>query len=87
MHEENLTQPLQTKSQQYKVAVTFLAGYNGIFNVTNKIRKLIFKSVIEGAQYDVITIPRRTYELQSLEEESKRNIIEEKYITEEEYPF
>ena len=34
-HEEHLSQPLQTKNKQFKIAVTFLTAYNGIFNVTN----------------------------------------------------
>ena len=36
IHEERLSQPLQTNNKQFKIAVTFLNGYNGIFNVTDK---------------------------------------------------
>ena len=32
-HEEHLSQPLQANNKQFKVAVTFLTGYKGIFNV------------------------------------------------------
>ena len=35
-HEEHLSQPLQTNNKQFKIAVTFPTGYNGIFNVTDK---------------------------------------------------
>ena len=35
-YEEHLSQPLQTNIEQFKIAVTFLTGYNGIFNVTNE---------------------------------------------------
>ena len=35
IHEEHLFQSLQTNNKQFKIAVTFLTGYNGIFNVTN----------------------------------------------------
>ena len=35
-HEEHLFQPLQTNYNHFKIAVTFLTGYNGSFNVTNK---------------------------------------------------
>ena len=35
-HEKHLSQPLQTNNKQFKVAVIFLLGYNGIFNVTFK---------------------------------------------------
>ena len=35
-HEEHLSQPLQTKNKQIKIAVTFLTAYSGIFNITNK---------------------------------------------------
>ena len=34
--EESLSQPLQSIDKQFKIAVTILTGYNGIFNVTNK---------------------------------------------------
>ena len=34
-HEEHLFQPLQTKNKQFKIAINFLTGYNGRFNVTN----------------------------------------------------
>ena len=34
-HEEHLSQPLQTNNKQFKIALTFITGYNGIFNVTN----------------------------------------------------
>ena len=34
-YEEHLPQPLQTNNKQIKIVVTFLTGYNGIFNVTN----------------------------------------------------
>ena len=38
-HEEHLSQPLQTINEQFEIAVTFLTGYNGIFNVTNSNNK------------------------------------------------
>ena len=34
-HEGYLFQPLQTNIKQYKIAITFLTGYNGIFNIAN----------------------------------------------------
>ena len=36
LQEEHLSQPLQTINKQIQIAVTFLTGYIGIFNVTNK---------------------------------------------------
>ena len=35
-HEEHLSRPLQTNNKHFKIAVTFLTGYNEIFNVTNE---------------------------------------------------
>ena len=35
-HEEFLHQPLQTINKQFKIAVSFLTGYNGIIRVTSK---------------------------------------------------
>ena len=36
LHKEHLSQPLQTIKKQIQTAVTFITGYIGIFNVTNK---------------------------------------------------
>ena len=38
-HEKHLSQPFQTNNKQFEIAVTFLSGYNGIFNVTTKNNK------------------------------------------------
>ena len=35
-HDEHLSEPIQTNNRQFKIAVTFLTGYNGNFNVTDK---------------------------------------------------
>ena len=45
-HEEPLFQPSRTNNKQFKIAVTFLSAYNGIFNVTNSNNKFyFFKSI------------------------------------------
>ena len=43
IHEEHLSQPLQTNNHQFKMAVTFLTGYNCTFNVTNSYNKFFFQ--------------------------------------------
>ena len=53
---KHLSQPLQNK-KQFKIAVSFLSGCNGIFNVRNKNNRFIFISVSEGAEYNVVTVP------------------------------
>ena len=45
-HEEHLSQQLETNNKQYKIAVTFLSVYNGIFNVTNSNIKFYFKKSV-----------------------------------------
>ena len=35
-HEEHLSQPIQTSFKQFRIAITFLSVYNGIFNITSK---------------------------------------------------
>ena len=35
-HEEHLSQSLKTNNKQFKIAITFLTGYNGIFNISDK---------------------------------------------------
>ena len=87
-HEEHLSQPLQTNNKEYKIAVTFLTGYNGIFNVTNSINKFYFKKTItDGDDFIQITIPPGAYEIESLNNEIKRIIIDKGHYTEAEYPF
>ena len=86
--EEYLSHPLQTNNKQFKIAVTFLTGYNGIFNVTNSNNKFYFlKSVTDKDGYIQITIPPGAYELENLNNEIKRIIIDEEPYTEENYPF
>ena len=70
------------KNQPLRTHKTFLNGYNGIFEITNKNIDFIFKSVFEGVKYNVITIPPGTYDSESLDEESKI-IIDDGYITED----
>ena len=59
LHEEHLSQPLQTNSKQFKIAVTSLTGYNGIFNLTNSNNKFYFmKSNTNDDGFVQITIPQ-----------------------------
>ena len=81
--EESLSQPLQTINEQFKIAVTFLSGHNGIFKVTNKQIKFIFLSVFGRAEHNIIKSPAGAYEMESLNAANKRNIFEEGYVTEE----
>ena len=55
--EEHFFQSLQTINKQFKIVVTFLIGYIGVFSVRDKNIKCIFKSLFEGAQYNVFTLP------------------------------
>ena len=76
-HEEHLSQPLLTNTKQYKIAVTFLSGYNGIFNVSNSNNKFYFKKTISDEDGFVqITIPPGAYEIESMNDEIKRFILD-----------
>ena len=86
-HGGHLSQTLHTNDKQFKIAITFLTGYNGIFNVTNNSNKFILISVFEGTKINLITISPGAYEIESLNKEIKRLYIEDVYITEEDYPF
>ena len=87
-YEEHLSQPLQTNIKQFKIAVTFLTAYNGIFNVRNKNNKFYFsKSIIDDNHYNNIIIPEGAYEIESLNKEIKRIIVDEAYFTTSDYPF
>ena len=87
-HEENLCQALQTSIKQFKIAVTFLTGQNGIFNVTNENNKFYFKKTISDDDgFIKITIPPGAYEIESLNNEIKRIIIDAEHYTLATYPF
>ena len=87
-YEEHLSQPLQTNSKQFKIAVTFLTGYNGICNVTDKNNKFYFtKSITDDDGFIQISIPKGAYEIESLITEIKRLIIDGGHYTEVNYPF
>ena len=62
-HEEHLFQPLQTKNKQFKTAITFLTGYNGIFNITNSNNKFYLKKAIKDEDFIPITISPGAYEI------------------------
>ena len=70
-HEEHLFQPLQTNNKQFKIAVTFLSAYNGIFNVTNRNNKFYFKKNLIDEDFIQIRIPSGAYEIESLDGEIK----------------
>ena len=87
-HEQHLFQSLQTNNKQFKIADTFLTGFNGIFNVRNSNKKFYFmKSVTDKDGYIIITIPQSSYEIESLNNETKRSIIDEEHYTEASYLF
>ena len=87
-HEEHLFQPLQTDNKQFKIAVTFLSAYNGIFNVTSKNNKFYFtKSITNDDHYILNTIPPGSYEIESLNDEIRRIIIDDEHFASENYPF
>ena len=67
--------------------MTFLTGYNGIFNVTNSNNKFYFLKSITDDDHIIITIPPGAYEIESLNKEIKRIIIDEEHYTETNYPF
>ena len=81
-HEEHVSQPLQTNNKQFKIAVTFLIGFNGIFNVTNKNNNFYFTNTIsDNDGFAQVTIPPGAYEIESLNNEIKRIIIDEEHYT------
>ena len=86
-HEEHLFQPLETTNKQFKIAITFLSAYNGIFNVTNSDNKFYFFKSISDEDHIQITIRPGVYEIEALNNEIKRIIIDEGFYTEVDYPF
>ena len=75
-HEEHLFQTLQTNNKQFKIAVTWFSCYNGIFNVTNSNNRFYFKKALIDEEFIQITIYPGAYEIESLNNEIKRIIID-----------
>ena len=86
-HEQHLSQPLQTNNKQYKIAITFLSAYNGIFNVTIRNNKLYFKKALFDEDFIQIRIPEGAYEIDLLNTEIERIFIDKEHYTEANYPF
>ena len=87
VHKENLPEPLQTNDKQYKIAITFLRGCNGIFNFTNKKNKFCCTASIDDDYSTQIGIPPGAYEIECLNNEKKRNIIGEGYFPKATHPL
>ena len=88
IHEEQLSVSLQSNNQQFKIAVTSLTGYNGIFKVTDKNNNFFSaKSINEKYGSIQILIPQGAYELESINDETKRITFDEGQFTEVDYPF
>ena len=79
---------MQTNIKQFKTAITFRTGYNGIFNVTNSSTKFHFKKKITNEEdfFQITTTPV-TYEIACLHNEIERIIIDKSHFSENEYPF
>ena len=87
-HEKQLTQPLQTNNTQFKIAVTFLTAYNGIFNVATSNIRFYFKKTITNEEDCIqINIPPGAYEIESLNNEIRKFIIDKGLYSGYEYPF
>ena len=87
-YKEHLSQPLQTNNKHVKVAVTFLTGFNGISNVTDKNNIFYFtKSITDEDGFVQIHIPTGSYKIKCLNIEIKRFIIDEGHFTETNYAF
>ena len=87
-HEEHLSQPLQTNNEQFKMAVTFLTVYKGIFNVTYlKIKFYSKRTITNEKDFIQFTMLLSAYENESLNIEVRRIIIDKGHFTESDYPF
>ena len=64
-HDEHLSQLLQTNNKQFKIAVTFLTGYNGIFNVTDSNNRFYFNKTNFDEDGSIKrTVPPGAYEIE-----------------------
>ena len=85
--EEILYQPLQTNNHWFEFPVSFLTGYNGVFNITNKMIEVSFTTSYIDDCFILIIILSGVHELASLNDEIKRIFNEDGYFTEENDPI
>ena len=86
-HKEHLSQPLQTNIKQFEITVTKLTGYNGIFIVTNKNNYFSLNASFNDNDFNQVTPPQKSFEIESLHNQLSRIIIEEGFLTEVNYPI
>ena len=87
IHKENLSQPFQTDNKRLKINVIFLTGYIVIFNLSDGNNKFYFlEKITDEFDFIQITIPTGAYEIESLNNENKRTIIDEGHFTKANYP-
>ena len=87
VHEEHLSQPLQTKNKQFQTTVTFLTSYKGVFKASDKNNIFQYKRSISDDDFKFINKTGGAYDNESLNDEIKRIIIKECYFTDETYRF
>ena len=87
IHEEHLSQPLQTNNKQIKIAVTFSGGFNGIFNVTKMNNNFYLKKSFNDGEFTQISIHPGAYEIENLNNEIRGIIIDDGHNSENNYPF
>ena len=73
IHELFLNEALQTNNKQFKIAITFLTDYNGIFNITEANNK--FSYITPEKMIVDIEIPKGAYELEAIDLEIKRLMV------------
>ena len=84
-HEERLSQPLQTNCNQFYFAISFLTGYNVVFKFTKKF-ELFSAWTFDDNEYKESHVPTGVFELQSLNGDFTRKVIEKNYA-EKDFPF
>ena len=86
IHDEHLSQLLKTNKKQFKNAVTFLTGYNGISTLLTKTINFILQNQLR--RMILMLLPCwRVPTNDSLNDENIKIINKEGYFTEENYPF
>ena len=93
-HEENLIQPLHTNNKDFKVAVTYLTGYNGIQNIKEENNRfyyitpsnLLREIILPPGNYAIV-LEKTDDSIPSFQTKIKELIIENGDATKENYPF
>ena len=84
LHFKKISQLPPNDNKQFKIAVTILLGYNGVFKSTNKKYNFYFAVSVNDDGFSVNTTPERALEVKFTIKENYRIFVKKCFLFKEE---